>query len=99
MAGAMKENKKMLEMDVDFRPLSTSAELRLASRTTTNLALTHTSCPALPIAQELAVNALDALQQIQNSLVKHGDHTEMISIKVLISDGRVVFINIDRAEM
>ncbi|KAF7507347.1 hypothetical protein GJ744_010664 [Endocarpon pusillum] len=50
------------------------------------------------LTHELACTALDGLHQIQKALVEHGDHTEMISRNLLITDGRVVFVDFDRAE-
>lgn len=51
------------------------------------------------LTQELAWKALDGLQQIQKALVEHGDHTEMISRNLLITNERVVFVDFDRAEV
>jgi hypothetical protein len=51
------------------------------------------------LTQELAWKGLNGLQQIQKALVEHGDHTEMVSRNLLITNGRVVFIDFDRAEV
>ncbi len=50
------------------------------------------------LTHELACTALDGLQQIQKALVDHGDHTEMISRNLLITNGRVIFVDFDRAK-
>lgn len=48
----------------------------------------------------IALKALDGFQQIQKALVDSRDHDEMISRNVLLAeDGRVVFIDFDRAKV
>ena len=49
------------------------------------------------LTEELAMSALNALQHIQKALVYHGDHTQMISRNILVTKGRVVFIDFDHA--
>jgi hypothetical protein len=49
------------------------------------------------LTEELAMRALDALQHIQKALVYHGDHIQMISRNILVTQGRVVFIDFDHS--
>lgn len=52
------------------------------------------------LTESIALNALDALQQIQKALVSPGDHDEMISRNVLVAEnGRVIFMDFDRAKV
>jgi hypothetical protein len=49
------------------------------------------------LTEKVAMRALDALQHIQKALVYHGDHIQMISRNILVTQGRVVFIDFDHS--
>lgn len=111
-------DKKLAEMDIDFRPPSENESWYSIlendpSDSDTKLSgedLKHSRDALLleylpdgrrfqsPIlTEELAMSALNALQHIQKALVYHGDHTQMISRNILVTHGRVIFIDFDHA--